>query len=164
MASHLHRYKAELEIMKQVLEKLAQAVASGDNSGTKNAGSLINLAESNASAIHIVTAQIEALQILAVELEQKIQAVLALVSPAVPCAVAYFYSDVPLQLFQIIQSSHNQVLVKNSKSMEAILKSTRDEARFSRQMAKESQAMAREMRKDSISMKTVGSPHSPIES
>ena len=46
-------------------------------------------------------------------------------------------------------------MLANGNSMRKIMKATRAETRLSRRMAKQSQAMAVEMRKDSISMKTV---------
>lgn len=61
-------------------------------------------------------------------------------------------------MFHLTQMSHMQLLVDNGQSLRNVMISTRDEARSSRRMAAESQAMARAMRKDSVSMKTV-CPH-----
>ena len=60
-----------------------------------------------------------------------------------------------------MQMLNDSLMVANGHSMRKILKATRAETRLSRRMAKQSQQVAVEMRKDSISMKTVRSP-SPV--
>lgn len=49
-------------------------------------------------------------------------------------------------------------IVANGQSMKEILKATQAEAEHSRYMAKQSQDMAEDMRKDSVSMKAVRYP------
>lgn len=50
---------------------------------------------------------------------------------------------------------NDKVMVENTQSMRRIMRATRAEAKLSRLMAIQSQEMAADMRKDSISMKTV---------
>jgi len=54
-----------------------------------------------------------------------------------------------------MQMSNDILMVENGNSMRKIMKATRTETKLSRHLAKQSQLMAIEMRKDSISMKTV---------
>ena len=49
----------------------------------------------------------------------------------------------------------DQLLVQNSKAMQAILQATQAEAEASRQIAVQSQRLSEEMMKDSVAMKTV---------
>ena len=54
-----------------------------------------------------------------------------------------------------MQMWNDQQNLKNGDSMKKMMKATRAEARLARNMAKNSQKMAEDMRKDSVSMKTV---------
>jgi hypothetical protein len=49
----------------------------------------------------------------------------------------------------------DRLLVQNSKAMQSILQATQAEAEASREVALQSQRLAEEMMKDSVSMKTV---------
>lgn len=51
--------------------------------------------------------------------------------------------------------SNDRVMVATSKAMRNILRANRAEAKLTRIMADQNQKMAMDMRKDSISMKTV---------
>lgn len=88
MASHLHRYRAELQISEQNLCRLTSCIANmsnlerrtshghgDDGSGGNNA----ILPEGIGASIHVVSSQFEALKILTEELDAKVQAVLSLV-------------------------------------------------------------------------------------
>ncbi|KAH8900299.1 hypothetical protein GQ53DRAFT_816313 [Thozetella sp. PMI_491] len=58
----------------------------------------------------------------------------------------------------LLEASHlssDKTLIQNGRSMRKIMKSTRAQGVSSRHMARESQQMAMEMRKDSVSMKTI---------
>ena len=54
-----------------------------------------------------------------------------------------------------MQMLNDQQNLKNGDSMKKMMKATRAKARLTRNMAKNSQEMAEDMRKDSVSMKTV---------
>lgn len=54
-----------------------------------------------------------------------------------------------------MQMWNDQQNLKNGDSMRKTMKATRAEAKLSRNMEKHSQEMAEDMRRDSVSMKTV---------
>jgi hypothetical protein len=58
-------------------------------------------------------------------------------------------------LFNNIRTANDKLLVANGDSMRLLLQTSSEEARLSRQMAKQSQKMAVDMRRDSTGMKTI---------
>lgn len=59
------------------------------------------------------------------------------------------------KLSQVVKSRNDMLLVNNGKLVQKLLKSARRQAKASQSMMRESHQMARDMRKDSVSMKTV---------
>jgi hypothetical protein len=59
------------------------------------------------------------------------------------------------QLFNRIQLGNDRAMVANSAAMQGILKATQEETRASRTMAVRAHELTEEMKKDSLSMKTI---------
>jgi hypothetical protein len=60
-----------------------------------------------------------------------------------------------VQLFNRIQLSNDRIMVANSTAMQQILRATQEETRMSRTMAIRAHELTEEMKKDSLSMKTI---------
>jgi hypothetical protein len=58
-------------------------------------------------------------------------------------------------LFNRIQINSDRLLVENGKAMQAILSAMQEDANLGRKMAKASHALAEEMKRDSVAMRTV---------
>jgi Mg2+ and Co2+ transporter CorA len=83
-----------------------------------------------------IASEFKSIRVFVSELESKTETVLGL-------------------LFNNMRSANDRLLVANGDAMRQILAATSAEAKLSRKMAKQSQKMAVDMRRDSTSMKTI---------
>ncbi|KAJ9295775.1 hypothetical protein DTO271G3_5798 [Paecilomyces variotii] len=134
IAAHLHRYLSELKSSQGIVVDLSTYYESIYTSET--ADSDLGSFEQASRGLSQVSSQIEALRDFAEELEKKIKNILAL-------------------LFSRIQISSDRLLVANGQAMQAILSAMQEDATLGRKMAKASHALAEEMRRDSVAMRTI---------
>lgn len=152
--SHLQRYKAELQRTEDIVydlqamfrrlyrnEKLALL---GEETST---GTMV---DANLTA---VTSQFSALRSFLLELETKTGTIIELVNTPQFCEKAILLTI--SKLSDVVKSRDDMLLIRNGSVIRNLLKSARRQARASQVMMKKSQRMASDMRKDSVSMKTV---------
>ncbi|KAJ4211540.1 hypothetical protein NW759_012452 [Fusarium solani] len=134
IAAHLQRYLSELKSLQAIVIELSTDYSTVHEREI-SAGAVGDF-EQAARGYNQVLSQVEAAHEFAVELEKKTQNILAL-------------------LFNRIQINSDRLLVANGQAMQAILKAMQQDAILGRKMAKESHALAQEMKKDSVAMKTI---------
>ncbi|KAJ5698394.1 hypothetical protein N7462_000399 [Penicillium macrosclerotiorum] len=134
IAAHLHRYLSELKSSQAIVMDLATHFESLHERDTDNGG--MDGFENASRGFSQVLSQIEALHDFAEELEKKITNHLAL-------------------LFNRIQINSDRLLVANGQAMQAILSAMHEDTNLGRQMAKASHALAQEMKRDSVAMRTI---------
>ncbi|KAL9116047.1 MAG: hypothetical protein Q9227_000415 [Pyrenula ochraceoflavens] len=125
MAAHVHRYGTELGSLEDISSELSQAFAPE-----------YDAKDSSATDFEQVKSQLKATGAFVRELEKKTKNILAL-------------------LFNRMQITNDRMMVANGVAMHAILKATQEEAAFSREIAIRSQQLSEDMKKDSVSMKTI---------
>ncbi|SCV25249.1 uncharacterized protein FFB14_00142 [Fusarium fujikuroi] len=134
--SHLQRYKTELGAIEEIVADL-QVVS-------KKLYSIKELAlskeESHSEAVdeNIATIRkhISGIRAFLFELEVKTEAIMGLLS-------------------DVVKSRNDMLMVNNGSMVRKLLKSARKQSKASQTMMRESQRMASDMRKDSVSMKTI---------
>ena len=144
MAAHVHRYGAELDSLQETATELGTVFAR-----------LYGPSSASLGGIEHVKSQLKATGRFVKEQEKKIQNILALVS--VPSYISSFlveFTNVQ-KLFNRMQIANDRIVVSNGKAMNEIMKATRDEAAFSREIALRSQQLSEAMKKDSVSMRTI---------
>ena len=152
MVAHLHRYKTETDILEEIATSLATHCHC--SCATAHISGLPTISQPNSSKTTVpdtkpshqdyqprnphltLISEFRTLRTFLSELSSKAQTTLAL-------------------LFNNIRTANDKLLVANGDSMRLLLQASSEEARLSRQMAKQSQKMAVDMRRDSISMKTI---------
>ena len=132
MSAHLHRYGSELSSTEDTVSDLISRHGQIFPMTTDAPASVAEIELSLTEA----KGQVRAAETMRLELEQKIQNILAL-------------------LFNRIQLSTDQVMIDNGKSMQGIMVATQAEATSSRDIANAQQQLTEEMKEDSIAMKTV---------
>jgi hypothetical protein len=152
MVAHLHRYKTETDLLEEISNCLSKycrcsctnqtyfeepvSMPDSDKRGIPTASAMTLNHSSSDSCFESITSEFKSLRVFVAELKSKTQTTLGL-------------------LFNNIRMANDKLLVANGDSMRKILQATSAEARLSRKMAKQSQRMAIDMRRDSTSMKTI---------
>lgn len=153
MVAHLHRYRTEIDILEEIATSLARHCHCSCATGQISDPLTISQPNSRKTTVpeintsgqgcqpqspHLLTliAEFRTIRNFLSELSSKAQTTLAL-------------------LFNNIRTANDKLLVANGDSMRLLLQTSSEEARLSRQMAKQSQKMAVDMRRDSTSMKTI---------
>ncbi|ORY10139.1 hypothetical protein BCR34DRAFT_655466 [Clohesyomyces aquaticus] len=133
MTAHLRRYKAEVTTLEENLQSLSTTLVNLEGpSGITNRAALFN----NKQKFDTMNIRVQGLVKFIAEIEMKAQTVAALM---------------------VIDHQ----IVDSSQSMRNIMKASQEEAKLSRFMAKQSQEIARDARKDSIYMKAASLIRSP---
>lgn len=132
MSAHLHRYRSELLSTEDTIVDLLIKHEKAFGTQPDAAGSVVKIEASLTEAKE----QVRAADIMRLELEQKIQNILAL-------------------LFNQMQLSTDKVMIDNGKSMQGIMAATQEEATSSRMIANAQQRLTEEMQEDSVAMKTI---------
>lgn len=142
MAAHLQRYKSEISTLEDTVQYVLSLwldLQPGNDFNSALGPSNTNAAEipsqTSQSFLH-VQIQFKALNRFVSELDSKAKTILAL-------------------LFNNMQVSNDRLMVSTGEDTRNILKASRVEAKHTRRMARQNQRMSQEMRKDSISMKTI---------
>ncbi|KAF5566750.1 hypothetical protein FPHYL_3692 [Fusarium phyllophilum] len=134
--SHLQRYKTELGATEEIVADL-QVVSKKLYSITKPA---LSSEETDSEVVdeNIVTIRkhISGARAVLLELEIKTEAIVELLS-------------------DVVKSRNDMLMVNNGTMVRKLLKSARKQNKASQTMMRESQKMASDMRKDSVSMKTI---------
>ncbi|KAL8671290.1 MAG: hypothetical protein Q9168_004211 [Polycauliona sp. 1 TL-2023] len=135
MAAHIQRYGTELD----ALEDTAAEISKWSHGIQRPQSPLL-------ASIEQIRSQLKATNAFVKEQEKKTQNILALVSvnPMLPVEKR----SPQVQLF-------NRMQITNDRRMEAVLRSTQQEAAYSRQIAERSQELAEEMKRDSLSIRTI---------
>jgi hypothetical protein len=145
MVAHLHRYKTETDLLSEIsgsLSKHCQCPCTNQSNFkqglplSKSAEAQTHHSFDSDPYFESIASEFKSLRTFITELESKTQTTLAL-------------------LFNNIRVANDTLLVANGDSMRKILQATSTEARLSRKIAKQSQKMAVDMRRDSTSMKTI---------
>ncbi|SPJ71034.1 uncharacterized protein FTOL_00762 [Fusarium torulosum] len=134
VSAHLQRYLSEIQSLGGIVTDLIadyalihqHDVVTGNNHDHEEA----------TRGYKMILSTVEATGRFAVELEKKAQNTLAL-------------------LFNRIQINSDRMLVANGQAMQAILKAMQEDAGLSRQMARQSHMLAKDMKRDSVAMKTI---------
>ena len=147
MIAHLHRYRTETDLLVEVATSLSAysqcaciahahtAPSTSASAGTAEIlpGQTPSMADAYFNGI---ASELKSIRAFVLELESKTETVLGL-------------------LFNNMRLANDRLLVANGDGMRQILAATSAEAKLSRKMAKKSQEMAVDMRRDSTSMKTI---------
>lgn len=133
MAAHLHRYGSELKSLHETLPDIEAYHESVNSLGVP---SDVFQSQRAKNGLRQIASQLQPVRHFEAELEKKLQNILAL-------------------LFNRIQLGNDRAMVANSAAMQAILKATQEETKVSQVMAKRAHELTEEMKKDSLSMKTV---------
>ena len=104
-----------------------------------------------------VTSQIKAIQHLEAELEKKAQNNLALVSPLAQSTWFGNLLETRAQLFNRIQLDSDRAMIANGVAMQKLMEATREETKISRDLQMQAHELSKDMKRDSLSMKTVNS-------
>jgi hypothetical protein len=186
MAAHLHRYGSELSLTSDIVQDLKKYNTDYHQTFVDNGLRPHHPTEGLEAIIRgidQISSQLSAIRAFRDELQLKTTNVLALVRllfHIVCCTRANTFSS---QLVDNTQAMNDLLLIKNSKSMEAILhasqveaqqsgkiaaqsqkvaeqmhkilQATQEETKMSRRVALQSQRLSEEMKKDSVAMKTV---------
>ncbi|KAF2464725.1 uncharacterized protein BDR25DRAFT_307059 [Lindgomyces ingoldianus] len=134
--SHLRRYKIELETSMAIAKGLLESDHLWRNDHNSNSLGQKNPGDSTRNALALLSEQFHGFRAVAQELESKTETILALV-------------------FQFVKWTNDMLLVSNGKSMFKLMKSSREQGKFARRMLIESHNIAKDTRKDSVSMKTL---------
>ena len=156
--SHLQRYKTELQRTEDIVRDLQtmfrrlyrteKSAMLGEEMGTETT------VDENLIAI---TNQFSALRTFLSELETKTGNIMELVNTPQFCEKVVLLTI--SKLSDVVKSRDDMLLISNGSVIRKLLKSARRQARASQVMMEKSQRMASDMRKDSVSMKTVGWNH-----
>ncbi|KAG5659918.1 hypothetical protein KAF25_003440 [Fusarium avenaceum] len=134
VSAHLQRYLSEIQSLGGIVTDLIedyssihqQDIVTGNHDDYNEA----------TRGYKMILSTVEASSRFAVELEKKAQNTLAL-------------------LFHRIQINSDSLLIANGEAMQAILKAMQEDAGLSRQMARQSHMLAKDMKRDSVAMKTI---------
>lgn len=150
MAAHVHRYRTELDSLEDTGSEIERFFAATHG---QDSPSLVGIGQ--------VKSQLKATNAFVREQEKKIQNILALVSTHALFGFLTRDSSIE-QLFNRMQITNDRMMVSNGIAMHAILKATQEETAFSRDIALSSrdialrsQKLSEEMKRDSVSMKTI---------
>ncbi|KAH8782660.1 hypothetical protein F5883DRAFT_679264, partial [Diaporthe sp. PMI_573] len=130
--SHLQRYQHELEVTLHILSEFREVVSNAARNNESNE----NLRSPSCPGIDDLAVSFRGYKSYCADLEK-------VSSNAIDLA------------FRISASASNQAIVHNVKWTKRIMKSARAQTISSQRMMNESQKMTKEMRKDSVSMKTI---------
>jgi hypothetical protein len=152
MAAHLYRYASELSSLEESLEEVStqHRLIYGDYENDEEMRKSFQRVDCGFSQI---LSHLKSIRYFGAELDKKIQNALALVRIWNISKTAAGWLDV--QLFNRIQLGNDKIMVANSTAMQHILEATQEETKASRAMAVHAQGLTEEMRKDSLSMKTI---------
>ncbi|KAF2676681.1 hypothetical protein K458DRAFT_410279 [Lentithecium fluviatile CBS 122367] len=148
MAAHLNRLKAEVAIMEDNIRGLLTNLTSLCTSKSCSTSDSTSVAIDYSHHFQALIVRVQGLATLNAELEHQKRGV---------CTVKLIAS--------VIQHEPNvnwPQIVDSSESMRRVMKATKEEPKHSRFMAKQSQEMAEDMRKDGRSMKAVFPPLSRL--
>ncbi|EPE31528.1 hypothetical protein GLAREA_12284 [Glarea lozoyensis ATCC 20868] len=138
LAGHLYRYASELKAIEDIADGISKkhvlVMTSSNNSDEEKA--CFQRVQNDFCQI---LSLIRALRDHEVELERKVANALAL-------------------LFNRINLENDKIMLKSSRAMQDILKATQAETKASYAIAVQAQNLTQEMRKDSLSMKTIAVP------
>lgn len=152
IAAHLHRYSSELAHLEDVLSGMSTQCK--DFNTNPNKANEVDL-DKTLKNLRQLTSHLRQAKGFVAEMDRKAQNILALVCEDLSAKVLANHD----QLFHRIQLANDRSLVLNAQKMHAILIATQDEAKTSKEIARQSHAIAEEMKQDSVAMKTVLSPH-----
>lgn len=131
--SHLQRYKTELQVTRNIVVDLQTKLSQYFNDmGKPDPRDIERFVEN----LHMVAKHISALEAFIQELETKTGTIMELLS-------------------EVVKWRNDVLLVNNGILVQKLLKSSRMQTKSSQGMMEESHQMAKDMRKDSVSMKTI---------
>jgi hypothetical protein len=136
MASHLHRYGSEIASLQETINDVRKQGTEFHQISVTLPPCTLGMSKEMSGGFEQLSSQAASIKRFRDELQLKTDNVLAL-------QVDY------------TQVANDRLLVQNSKAMHLILQTTQTELTLSRRMALQSRQLAEEMKKDSVSMKTI---------
>ncbi|EPS35082.1 hypothetical protein H072_11389 [Dactylellina haptotyla CBS 200.50] len=141
MTAYLNCYKIETDLLVDITDQISRYASCQCISQTLSTDQLGEGASTSAlqfsnNCFELLAAEFKSLNIFVIELQLKTETTLGL-------------------LFHIIRVANDEMLVRNGNIMREMMQASRIEAKISRQIAKQSQEMAVDMKKDSTSMKAI---------